>query len=151
MASGFITLGDGRCLKVRWTYHDELIAAIAAELDADDAERELATWLRGRLPGPDDIELGYGPWLRKRDGAHIPRNLDLRAFASSYRERFEDGALRAACRLREADLLHTAVTRLADMIRRARRGEPPLELSDLRDVLPCKLKRDGPGCDDPPQ
>jgi hypothetical protein len=151
MASGFITLRDGRCLAVRWTHHDAVVAAIAAELDRDCAERELASWLRSRLPGPDDIEhLGHGPWLRKRDGATIPRNLDLRAFASLHRERFEEGALRAAQRRPESDALHAAIARLADMILRARRGEPPLELSDLRDVMPCELKRDGPGSDEPP-
>jgi hypothetical protein len=152
VASGFITLRDGRCLAVRWSFHDAIIAAIAAELDRDDTERELAAWLRGRLPGPDDIEhLGYGPWVRQRDGAHIPRTLDLRAFAASYRDRFEEGALRVAQHLPEADVLHKAVARLADMILRARRGEPPLELSDLRAVKPRELNRDGPGADDPPQ
>jgi hypothetical protein len=146
MASGFITLRDGRCLAVRWTYHDAVVAAIAAQLDGDDAERELAAWLRSRLPGPDDIEhLGHGPWLRKRDGAHIPRTLDLRAFDGLHRDLFEEGALRAAKRLPESDPSYTAVRRLAEMILRARRGEPPLELSDLRAVMPCEVKRDGPG------
>ncbi len=145
MASGFITLQDGRCFSVRWTYHDKVIAAIAGELDRDDNERELAAWLRSRLPGPGDIEhLGYGPWLRKRDGAHIPRTLDLRAFASSQRKRFEDAAIRAAGRIPETDVSQAALTRLADMIARARRGEPPLELSDLTAVRPCELDHDGP-------
>jgi hypothetical protein len=148
MASGFITLRDGRCLAVRWAYHDDVIAAIAAQLDRDDPERELAAWLRGRLPGPDDIELGYGPWLRKRDGAHIPRTLDLRAFTSLHRDLFEEAALRAAQRLQESDVLYAAVSRLADMILRARRGEPPMELSDCRAVMPSEVKRDGPGSDE---
>jgi hypothetical protein len=151
MASGFIVLRDGRCLAKRWTFHDAVIAAIAAELDADEAERELEAWLRSRLPGPDDIELGYGPWLRKRDGAHSPRKLDLRAFGSSYPDRFEEGALRAARRLLRDDVLHASLARLADMIMRSRRGEPPLELSDLRAVMPRELKHDGPGSDDSPQ
>jgi len=134
---------------VRWSYHDAVIAAIAAELDRDEAERTLAAWLRSRLPGPDDVEhLGYGPWLRQRDGAQIPRQLDLRAFTDLYRDRFEDAALRAAQRIAASDALYVAMTRLADMIVRARRGEPPLERSDLREVVPCEVQHDGPGSTD---
>jgi hypothetical protein len=146
MASGFLTLGDGRCLAIRWAYHDAVIAEIAKELDRDEGERELAAWLRGRLPGPDDIEhLGHGPWLRKSDGAHVPRKLDLRVFTTRHRQRFEEGALRVAQRLPDGHDLHGVFARLADMILRARRGEPPLELSDSRVVRPSEPAHDGPG------
>jgi hypothetical protein len=53
-----MTVYCGLC--VRWGYHDEVIAAIAQELEGDDSDRELAAWLLTRLPGSDDLEhLGY--------------------------------------------------------------------------------------------
>jgi hypothetical protein len=149
MASGFITLRDGRCLSVRWRWHDEAVAAVAAALDQNGAEPALAAWLRSRLPRAEDQEdLGYGPWRRVLDGAIVPRTLDLRAFAGAYQQAFEDGVLRAASTVLQTERLHPVLARLAEMVVRSRRSDPPLELSDCCVIMPRDVERDGPAMDD---
>jgi hypothetical protein len=104
---------------------------------------ELRMWLLAQLPGPNDDELGHGPWIRGKDGAHVERFIDLREFTPEDQLHFADAVLRAAEVAAESD--RALISELADMVARHRRGEPPLVRSDWREVIPSRGRKIGPG------
>ena len=132
MASGFLTLPDGRCLAVHWAAHDAVLRAIAEALVGVTEASELREWILRTLPGPDDVEeLGYGAWFRTRDGKNIRKVVDLRLLPAEWQRMFCDAAKRAAAANPTWSLME-----LDDMVRRYERGEPPLSKTHLRVVSP---------------
>lgn len=152
MASGFIILHDGRCFARRWTFYDAAINGVIDELINSPAEKDLATWLRGLLPGPDDIDIDYC-WIRKSDNENVLRHLDLRELTVDNHQRFYAAARRALHRLQFTDTskLHKdwilCLSILVEMIDRAEKGEPPLSMSDWVSVEPESGMHSGPGWD----
>lgn len=145
MASGFLVLPDGRCLARRWTAHDEVLRAVAEEV-RDTALRD---WILSQLPGPDDeVELGYGAWLRAADEQVIPRHIDLRLMTAQNQRLFCDAARKAASVPRSDESLSHILDVLDDMIQRMDREEPPLSRSDFTRVTPPENTRIGPGWPD---
>lgn len=112
-------------------------------------EAPLRSWLLDQLPGGGDLEhLGYGPWLRSADETIVERYLDVRELTPDNRERFCAAARRAASRAARDpgdDPTANLLARLADMIERAERGDPPLSRSDCRVPMPPRDERTGPG------
>jgi hypothetical protein len=94
-------------------------------------------------------DLGYGPWLRTSDQAIVERSLDIRELAPKCRSLFDAAVVSAAkaetSAFKDNASLQQCLLDLADMVERATRGEPPLERSDWREVLPAKERRLGPG------
>jgi len=105
MASGFLILSDGRCFARRWSAHDDVLRAVAVELD--DRHSALREWLLSLLPGPNDEEhIGFGPWVRRADQRVIQRYLDLRELTLENQKILQQAMLRAgeravrrACRI----------------------------------------------------
>jgi len=142
MASGFITLPDGRCLSRRWSVHDVVVRSIADAVSSPP----LREWLLEQLPGPDDEEeLGYGAWLRVSDDTSIVRVIDLRQLTPENQDHFCEGVKRAADVPRDEEWHRRCLRDFADMVARMERGEPPLSKSDLVAVLPLGAERVGPG------
>jgi hypothetical protein len=142
MASGFIVLADGRCFARRWSAYDDVLRAVAAEL-----EGTLQAWLLSLLPGSEDEEhLGHGPWLRKSDQLIVERFLDIRELTTENQRRFHDAVKRANERITSSkeSVLKVCLSDLADMVNRADRGETPLSRSDWRTIKPPQGKRIGP-------
>jgi hypothetical protein len=140
MAAGFVILKDGRCFSVPSAAHDRALRAV---LDAMGVDEPLRRWLDEQLPSDGDTELGYA-FVRKSDGEHVSRHLDLRGLTELNREVFEEAALDTE-RTNESD---PALLRLRQMIRYCRAGAPPLELSDWTVEAPPGPRRIGPGWDD---
>jgi len=152
VASGFLVLSDGRCFALRWSFYDDVLRAVAEELQATPAEKCLRDWLLSLLPRPNDVDhVGYGPWFRVADQETIERFLDLRELTVENQQLFHQAAKRAGVQAKShkaAELpewLRNALGDLADMADRADRGEPPLSRSDWRDVVPSEGRRLGPG------
>lgn len=61
MASGFITLPDGKNWSARWSYYDWVLETIMKRLKSDHDEGYLKKWLEFILPNEEngDIESGY--------------------------------------------------------------------------------------------
>jgi len=107
----------------------------------------LQEWLLSLLPGTgDEVELGYGAWLRKSDKEIVRRFLDVRELTNENQRRFHDAAKRANRTSRSnSDLaLKECLSDLADMVDRADKGESPLSLSDWTVVEPPTGKCLGP-------
>jgi hypothetical protein len=153
--SGFLILADGRCLALRWRYYDLTLRAVAESLQQSQAAHTLRQWLLTLLPGPYDIvELGHGAWLRSEDQQVIRRHLDVRELTPENQRLFHEAALRAGNQARaevvasKDAMLAECLVRLSDMVGRANRGEPPLNLSDWTTVEPPQKTKVGPGWDD---
>jgi hypothetical protein len=146
MPSGFLVLPDGRCLARRWSAHDAVLRAVADQLDAEPAARELQRRLLEQLPEPDDEEeIGYGAWARRSDGQVVVRYLDLRLMTAENQRLFCQAAKRAAVVEHAEQWLRGCLGDLADMVVRCERGEPPLSKSDWREVPPPEGGPIGPG------
>lgn len=146
MASGFLVLPDGRCLARRWSAHDEVLRAVADQLDDEPAAQRLKHWLLEQLPGSnDEEELGYGAWLRTADQQVVVRHIDLRLMTIENQQLFCNAAKRAALVDHPEDWLQGCLTDLAEMVVRCERGEPPLSKSDWREVVPPEGGPIGPG------
>jgi hypothetical protein len=146
MPSGFLVLPDGRCFAKRWSAHDAVLRAVAAQLALEPAGRELYHWLLEQLPGPnDEEEIGYGAWVRGSDGQVIVPYLDLRLMTPENQRLFCQAAKRAALADDVEEWLRACIGDLADMVARYERGEPPLSKSDWREVLPPEGGPIGPG------
>jgi hypothetical protein len=146
MASGFLVLPDGRCLARRWSAHDEILRAVAAQLGEEPAAEQLKRWLLEQLPGPsDEEELGYGAWFCTADQRVVVRYIDLRQMTAENQKLFCEAAKRAALVEHPAEWLQDCLCDLAEMVARGERGEPPLSKSDWREVLPPEGGPIGPG------
>jgi hypothetical protein len=151
VASGFLILADGRCFAPVWKVYDAVLRSVVEQLNDSTPARALREWLLSQLPGPNDIELGYGTWLRAGDEELIPRYLDVRELTPQNQELFHDAALIAAGHAQalevpiRPDSHEEALIYLADLIARADRGEPPLSRSMCRVVMPCEGRKTGPG------
>jgi hypothetical protein len=151
VASGFLTLADGSCFApLVWAY-DEVMRAVAEQLDGLARGGELKEWLLARIPGIKDTDLGYGPWFRETDKVIIDRNLDLRELTAENQKLFHDAALIAAEKVKSSEALKNPISleshllHLADAITRTDRGEPPLSHSMCGSLMPCQGRRIGPG------
>jgi hypothetical protein len=146
MASGFLVLPDGRCFSVRWSAHDAVMRAVTSELERQPEAEALATWLRTRIPSPEDEEeIGYGAFFRRSDGKVVLKHLDLRLLTVENQRLVCAAAKRACVRPSNDQWLQTCLDTLVDMILRFERGEPPLSRSDWTFVQPAKPERLGPG------
>jgi hypothetical protein len=147
MPSGFITLPDGRCLARRWIYHDDVVRSVANMLSG--MGQPLGKWLLGQLPGPNDIdELGYGAWLRQSDQTIVVRHIDTRNLTPANQRLFCEAAKLASNEQYHDKHLARCLLELGEMTRRFESGEPPLSLSDCREVMPHEPARIGPGWND---
>ena len=147
MASGFIVLRDGRCFAVHQPLHDAVVRSLLQGMAGDDPLRD---WLVTQVPSEGDVELGYA-FVRKLDGEHVARKLDVRGFTESNQATFERAALTAepiAGPFAPLEQVASALERLREMIKRSRAGEPPLELSDWTTEAPESVTRIGPGWPD---
>ncbi|HEV3343162.1 MAG TPA: hypothetical protein VG125_22505 [Pirellulales bacterium] len=146
MASGFLVLPDGRCLARRWSAHDEVLRAVAAQLGEEPAAQDLKHWLLEQLPGAsDEEELGYGAWFRTADQQIVVRHIDLRQMTVVNQQLFCEAAKRAALAEYPEEWLRGCLSDLAEMIVRGERGEPPLSKSDWREVVCPEGGPIGPG------
>jgi len=90
MASGFITLQDGKNWSARWSYYDWVLGTIMNRLKSDSDEGYLKKWLDYILPNEEngDIESGYcfykkvGPG--KDEFESILRKIDTRLMNQTY-------------------------------------------------------------------
>jgi hypothetical protein len=149
MASGFIILSDGRCLSVQGALHDALLQSVAAAMEDD---LPLRAWLNSQVPGPLDVELGYG-FVRTADGEQVVRMLDLRGLTEANRRLFENAVRRAepvAGAFAPVEAVSWVLERFREMLDRCDRGEPPLELSDWTCEAPPVERRIGPGWENSP-
>ena len=87
MASGFIILGNGRCLAPRFTGYDYLLELAMAEMADSGEEGEFKAWLQTRIPSEGDIEDGCGGFIKLLTHENIMRHLDLRELAPANEER----------------------------------------------------------------
>lgn len=146
MPSGFLVLPDGRCMSKRWAAHDQVLRAVADELEELPEGPQLRRWLLDQLPGPDDEEeIGYGAWVRASDDQVIVRSLDLRLMKPENQGLFCKAAKLAALHKRNEAWLENCLGDLADMVARYESGEPPLSKSDWREVVPPQRPPIGPG------
>ena len=144
MASGFLVLSDGRCFSRRWSAHDEVLRAVANQLDEGQASQQLKQWLLAQLPGEsDEEELGYGAWFRTADQQVVVRHIDLRQMTAENQKLFREAAKRAALVHNAPAWLRGCLCELADMVARCERGEPPLSKSDWREVVPPRAAAAG--------
>ena len=147
MASGFIILGDGRCLSVRHTAHDALLRSIAAAMPEAYA---LRPWLLTQVPKDEDPDLGHA--FVRSSGEQVERFLDLRGLTDGDRLRFVEAVRTCQAMSGETAPLEdvvAALERFRSMLDCWQRGDPPLELSDWVEVAPPCDCRIGPGWDGP--
>lgn len=101
MASGFITLEDGRDFAVRWNGYDILLNLIINSLGTPPDEQALQAFLRTMVPPPDmpeGHEMGWG-FIRPSDEEKVSRILDLRGLTPQYRRLFWQALQRAFQRI----------------------------------------------------
>ena len=144
MASGFIVLGDGRCLAVHYPVYDAVLRSISCALSQLDP---LRGWLDTQLPGEVDVELGFA-FVRLANGEQVLRYLDVRGLTDPNQTKFEDAALIAqpsAGPHATFELVEVAISRLRDMIESRRAGASPLALSDWTTQPAEPVEKIGPG------
>jgi len=90
MASGFITLPDGKNWAVRWSGYDWVLETIMKELSVEGDEGVLKKWIEYILPNEDkgDIESGYCFYKKvgenESDVESILRVIDTRLMKSKF-------------------------------------------------------------------
>jgi hypothetical protein len=87
MPSGFIILGDGRCLAPRYTGYDFLLELAFNEIPDSVEDRAFKDWLQTRIPVEGDIEDGCGNFIKPIIHEYISRFLDLRELTPANQER----------------------------------------------------------------
>ena len=89
MASGFITLRNGKTWSPRWTGYDLVLKTIMAYLTDNGNESGLKEWIKSVLPNIEngDVECGYC-FIRNSDGENILREIDTRFIKTEYLETF---------------------------------------------------------------
>lgn len=89
MASGFITLSNGKTWSPRWTGYDIVLKTIMNNLTDNGKEFELKKWIASVLPNIEngDVECGYC-FIRNSDGENILREIDSRFIKNEYLDIF---------------------------------------------------------------
>jgi hypothetical protein len=85
MASGFITLRNGKTWSPRWTGYDIVLKTIMNNLTDNEKEFELKKWIESILPNIEngDEECGYC-FIRNSDGENVLREIDTRFIKNDY-------------------------------------------------------------------
>ncbi len=135
MASGFLTLEDGRCFARRMWLVTNILHLINEELKKIPNTREFSLFLEEYIPDPDDESNGYGGFIRKETGESIMVDIDLRELAPENRTFFWQAAQKALNKQHTENLTEEKsdiflLTYLLDMHKRIVKGEPYWELSD---------------------
>lgn len=94
MASGFITLQNGRDWSSRWSGYDYVLETIMNRLNSEGDEGHLKQWLHYILPTENDVESGYCFFKRitpdPKDSECILRIIDTRFMKENYKKIFLD-------------------------------------------------------------
>lgn len=150
MASAFWTLEDGRGYARRWSGMAYILKLITDELKEIKDAKEFYEYLEKfvfREETGDEYN-GFGGFIRGDE--NIMFNFDLRTFALQNRGHFWLAAQKALTKLKiqEGDQYEGVIfhlTTLMDMHKRIKKGESPMELNDLRIIVPEPDKKLGPG------
>lgn len=90
MASGFITLPNGKDWSARWTRYDYVLETIMNKLESDGDEGYLKKWLQFILPNEEngDVESGYCFYKKmgtnEDDFESIVRNINTNLMKETY-------------------------------------------------------------------
>ncbi len=152
MASGFIILKDGRCFARRWTGYDEIIRIAIMELEHLENGGELADWLKLQIPDAqddDNADAGWG-FHNARVNDWVIRELDLRSLTKENQLLFLRAIQNGQRRLIENGENYASVSLdffnlFCDMMERADKGEPPMELTDWNKLADPCTEKNGPG------
>jgi len=152
MASGFIILKDGRCFARRWTGYDEIIRIAIIELELMENGKELADWLSLQIPDYQDDESADAGWgfHNARIDDWINRELDLRSLTNENQKLFWKAIRRGKSKLVEngedySPLSIDFFNLFYDMMERAEKGEPPMELTHWNKLAESCTEQNGPG------
>lgn len=150
MASAFWTLEDGRTLARRWTGMTYMLELITRELkeipDAEPLYAYLEKFVFREEHG--DTPNGFGGFIRGEE--NIMPNFDLRTFTIENRNYFWRAAEMAlnrkiAAANKEYHEIEMLLATLLDMHERTLKGEDPMLLNDLDDIIPEPGEKLGPG------
>lgn len=151
MASGFITLGDGRGFSVRWTGFDEIIKILVKELSlGNKQQQELSDWLKEFLPNEEkgDIEMGWG-FVSKKSQEIINRSLDLRELTLDNQKYIMVSLQKGYNKMiKDDEYSHLYPEILKDLLRKiklTKLKKDPQEESDFRKIMPYSGLKIGPG------
>lgn len=151
MASGFLTLEDGRCFARRMYFVTNILDVINQEVKNLPSSEEFSQFLSIYIPGPDDEANGYGGFYNNRIKENIMVDLDLREIAPMYRALFWNATQRAlSAQIKKGLNDETGdlflLKYLLDMHKCVNRREPQHELSDIgENINEYSGKRIGPG------
>ncbi|MEM9981012.1 MAG: hypothetical protein AAF734_00860 [Bacteroidota bacterium] len=152
MASGFIILKDGRGFARRWTSHDELLSLAIKELVLLEGGQPLADWLALQMPVGKEEEGSDAGWgfYNVRIEQWINRVLDVRSLTATNQSLFWEAICNVKEKLSHADNTYSCLSLdlfniFYRMYECAERGEPPLELTDLRELAAPCTEKNGPG------
>lgn len=147
LASGFLTLPDGRCFAQHSTVYDAVLLRVVHALGRDGANGYLREWVREQIPTSADPDYGFG-FTRQATDESVQRSIDLRQLTSLNQALFMT-ALREVVSPGSMSPEHGHEARcfahLANMVRAHDAHEPPLKCTDLTCINPASTDRIGPG------
>lgn len=152
MASGFIILKDGRCFARRWTGYDEIIRIVITELEIIENGQALADWLNLQIPNSKDKEgedAGWG-FHNSRIDEWRNRKLDLRSLTQENQVLFWLAIQKGKSKLTERGEDYSPLSLdffnlFYEMMERAEKGEPPMELNHWIKLAEACNEKNGPG------
>ena len=150
MASGFWYLEDGRCFARSVQGMGYFLSFINTEIEKIEGAKPFSEYLSQFVHDDEDIPNGYGGFIRFDTNENIMQVFDLREFTIENRNYFWQGAQSALTKLIQASnsnfegvIVNLKI--LLDMHKRITKGEPPNELSDIREPYPWSGKKLGSG------
>jgi len=148
MASAFWYLRDGRGFARRVQLMMDLMASIHEELKENSKAEAFFIYLKRYVPKGNFELNGHGGFFYLKTGKEEMMNIDFREFTPKNQTFFWQAAQSKLGKLRIAspnEPFTKQLQELVEMNHKAKRGEHPMEHSDLNRIIPATYKKRGPG------